>query len=70
METVQQITIEAKSLNMLFKHNNFRGQRLGQAFFNHFQLHKMKEHEQFNKLYQEKDEEKARQLIRELVIHH
>jgi len=71
MQTVEQITLEAKSLNkfyMLFNHNNFKGQRLGQAFFNHFDLHKMKRHEQFEKLYQETDSKKARNLISKLVI--
>ena len=69
--TETKITLEAKSLSiffLLFKHDNYRGQRLGQAFFNHFSLHKMKDQEQFAKLYEERDESKAKNMIKALVI--
>ena len=69
--TETKITLEAKSLSiffLLFKHNNYRGQRLGQAFFNHFALHKMRDQEQFAKLYEERDELKASSMIHSLVI--
>lgn len=40
-----------------FKNGEFKGQRLGQAFYNHFELHKVSNQEQFNDLYELDDVE-------------
>lgn len=45
-----------------FYSNGFPGQRLGQAFYNHFNLHKMNNQEALCKLY-EADGPEASQII-------
>lgn len=52
-----------------FKAGEFGNQRLGQAFFNHFQLHKMKSDTHLNGLYQ-KDGDDARIEIHRLFNIH
>lgn len=52
-----------------FKAGEFGNQRLGQAFFNHFQLHKMKSDTSLNRLYQ-LDGDDARLLINKLFTIH
>lgn len=49
--------------------SKFRNQRLGQAFYNHFSLHKMNHGPEFNKLY-ELDAEQASKKIQELFTIH
>lgn len=52
-----------------FKAGEFGNQRYGQAFFNHFNLHKMKSDTSLNRLYQ-LDGDDARLLINELFTIH
>lgn len=48
---------EYSTFKKKFKDGEFKGQRLGQAFYNHFELHKVSNQEQFNDLYELDDVE-------------
>lgn len=51
----------------LYKNNMFSGQRLGQAFYNHFDLHKVQQNRpQLDRLYN-MDNEAAKTHIRRLA---
>lgn len=65
--TIGVIAIEKAEHDRFFslwnsKHPDFNGQRLGQAFYNHFNLHKMSSSKALNDLY-EADGDKAKALI-------
>ena len=61
----EKLTIEKKAYEIFrknFKDEKFGNQRLGQAFYNHFDLHKLANQNQLNNLY-EKDGEQAEKSI-------
>ncbi|WP_248732819.1 hypothetical protein [Pseudomonas sp. MWU13-2517] len=53
----------------LWGQGNFKHQRLGQAFYNHFRLHKLNDQDSLRKLY-EADGERALGLILHLFHFH
>lgn len=67
--TQGQMSLEQEEFNRFmkeFKHGDkYKGQRLGQAFYNHFNLHKLTDQESLKNLY-ERDGEHAQATIREL----
>ena len=54
---------------VLYTHNHFPGQRVGQAFYNHFNLHKLNNQRALKNLYN-KDGKEAIDLIGELFVSH
>lgn len=70
IDTTQgQMSLEQEAFNRFmneFKYSDtYKGQRLGQAFYNHFNLHKLSDQESLKNLY-ERDGEHAKAIIREL----
>ena len=60
--------LEKKQLEVfknLWFNGKFRNQRYGQAFYNHFKLHKLSNQDSLQNLY-EKDGEEAKKLIGKL----
>ena len=53
-----------------FKDGQFVAQRFGQAFYNHFNLHKLTDQHWLNDLYNVEPEETARSMIRNLFSFH
>lgn len=51
------------------KSNKYRGQRMGQAFYNHFNLHKMNHGPEYDRLY-EMDAQEAKKAIYDLFDIH
>lgn len=50
-EMLQVEKFEYERFMKMFKKGKFAGQRLGQAFYNHFNLHKLSNQERLNNLY-------------------
>ena len=50
----------------LWYSGKYKHLRLGQAFYNHFNLHKMSDQESLRGLYNEADGEKAQKIIGEV----
>lgn len=53
----------------LWSQGRFKQQRLGQAFYNHFKLHRLNDQDSLHTLY-EADGEKASRLILHLFLLH
>lgn len=66
--TMQKPTIEKRAVESFFRnynHGHYPSQRVGQAFYNEFNLHKLSDQEALKGLWQA-DGEEAEKLIREL----
>lgn len=60
-----QLQLEKKAYHdflKLWRGDKFRGLRLGQAFYNHFRLHRLTDQDQLRGLY-EKDGDEAHKVI-------
>ena len=61
----RQLELEKKAYHdflTLWRADKFHGMRLGQAFYNHFKLHRLKDQDQLRNLY-EKDGDVAHKII-------
>lgn len=62
MSQIQLERAQLREFHSLRSKGKFSGQRLGQAFYNHFQLHKLADQTQLRGLY-EADGQQAHQII-------
>lgn len=65
-----QLQLEKKAYHdflKLWRADKFRGLRLGQAFYNHFTLHRLADQDQLRGLY-EKDGDEAHKVIGQVFL--